>query len=100
MAKLIWSEDAFNDLDSITDFILNDSPRYAQIVGEAILEASEESLQEPYRGRMVPELAQQQIREKLVYSYRLIYQVVDEDIQILAVISSSQLLTPIVSNRL
>lgn len=99
MAKLIWSKDAFNDLANITDFILNDSPGYAQIVGEAIIEASERALEEPYQGRMVPELGQGQIREKLIYSYRLIYQVVGEDIHIIAVVSTSRLLSPIVSNR-
>jgi plasmid stabilization system protein ParE len=54
MAKLVWSEEAFNDLDDITDFILKDSARYAQIVGEALLTAAKEAFEEPYVGRMVP----------------------------------------------
>lgn len=52
---------------------------------------------------MVPELENLFIRERLVYSYRIIYQIIEHDegynIGIIAIASGSQLLTPILDNR-
>jgi len=40
IGKLHWSKEAFDDLDAITDFILKNSPQYAEIVGDALIEAA------------------------------------------------------------
>ena len=100
MAKLVWSEEAYHDLDDITDFILKGSPRYAQIVGEAIILASEQALESPYLGRVVPELKNENLREKIVYSYRLIYRVSEESILVVAILHGARHLMPIIETRL
>jgi toxin ParE1/3/4 len=46
----------------------------------------------PRLGRVVPELGQQNIRERFVYSYRVIYEIQPEALHILAVIHGKRLL--------
>ncbi|MBN2498364.1 MAG: type II toxin-antitoxin system RelE/ParE family toxin [Deltaproteobacteria bacterium] len=81
-----WSAAARRDLKEIHAYIARDSRYYAKKVVEAIVDKSCEI--EPFseRGRAVLELEEQSIRELLVYSYRLIYEIADEDIIVLAVI--------------
>jgi len=43
-------------------------------------------------GHVVPELKQTQIREHFIYSYRIIYEIKNEQIYILAVIHGGRLL--------
>ena len=103
IGKLHWSEEAFEDLDLITDFILKDSPQYAEIVGDALIDAAENAFNHPHHGRMVPELQNPSIREKIVYSYRVIYQLIEHntghDINIIAIANGAQLLAPILHER-
>ena len=52
-----------------------------------------ETLQtQPKMGRVVPELKQTQIREHFIYSYRIIYEIKDEQLHILGVIHGRRLL--------
>ena len=103
IGKLHWSQEAFDDLDAITDFILKDSPQYAEIVGNALIDAAEAAFIHPHHGRMVPELQNPTIRERIVYSYRVIYQLVDHgnehDLNIIAIANGAQLLAPILQER-
>ncbi|WP_371196428.1 type II toxin-antitoxin system RelE/ParE family toxin [Glaciecola sp. SC05] len=103
IGKLHWSQEAFDDLDAITDFILKDSPQYAEIVGDALIEAAEHAFNHPHYGRMVPELQNPTIREKIVYSYRVIYELNEHenghDVSIIAIASGAQLLVPILDER-
>lgn len=93
IGTLHWSVEAFDDLDAITDFILKDSPTYAEIVGNALIDAAEAAFIQPHHGRMVPELQDPTIRERIVYSYRVIYQYFEHnrghDINIIAVANSA-----------
>ncbi|MEA3275335.1 MAG: type II toxin-antitoxin system RelE/ParE family toxin [Pseudomonadota bacterium] len=43
-------------------------------------------------GRVVPELGQDNIREHFIYSYRVIYEIQNEDLHVLAVIHGKRLL--------
>jgi toxin ParE1/3/4 len=46
----------------------------------------------PFSGRTVPELAEDTIREKLAYSYRIIYRIQGDTVTIAAVIHGKRLL--------
>ena len=48
----------------------------------------------PRMGRVVPEAGDQNLRERFVYSYRLIYRLQTDRILIVAVIHGSRLLQP------
>jgi toxin ParE1/3/4 len=81
-----WSGPARMDLKQIHDYIANDSRYYAKKVVQTIAERTEELMAFPQRGRMVTEIDNPNIRELFVYSYRLIYEISSEGIEILAVI--------------
>ncbi len=93
MAKtLIWSREALDDIDSIAEYISRDSLYHAQQVAERLFELGESLRKYPKIGRVVPELGDSQVRECFLYSYRLIYELKDEEIHILAVIHGKRLL--------
>ncbi len=60
-------------------------PGFIPVVSK-ILAASEDITSFPFSGRIVPEIGDKNIREKLVHIYRVVYQVEKARIVILAVI--------------
>ncbi|MDO9583409.1 MAG: type II toxin-antitoxin system RelE/ParE family toxin [Desulfomicrobium sp.] len=94
MALLInWSPQALEDLELIAEYIARDSDFYARAVVQALLEGARSLGTLPNRGRIVPEFGDPCIRERLLYSYRLIYRIETERIVIVAVIHGQRLLT-------
>jgi addiction module RelE/StbE family toxin len=93
--QVVWSPEALADVEAIASYIARDSAAYAQAVVEKILETAHQVGEFPFLGRMVPEVAQDTIRERFVYSYRLIYRIRNDTITIAAVIHGRQLLRPI-----
>jgi plasmid stabilization system protein ParE len=89
---LIWSEEALNDIRNIAEYIERDSPFYAEQVVERLFDLAEELPVNPKLGRIVPELHDDTVRERFVYSYRLIYELRDEAIEVLAIIHGKRLL--------
>ncbi len=87
-----WSPEAVEDLEAIADYIARDSRFYAQSVVRKMLEMAESLADFPEMGRIVPELGDQNIRERFVYSYRLIYQIEDSQILIVAIVHGKRLL--------
>ena len=85
-----WSIPAKKDLKQIHDYIARDSAYYAEKVVEEIIEKSEILNKYPEIGRIVPELDDKNIRQLLIYSYRLIYEYMDNEVMILALIHSKQ----------
>ncbi len=89
---VVWSPEAVADVEAIASYIARDSAAYARAVVEKILETAHQVREFPLLGRMVPELAQETIRERFVYSYRLIYRIRNDTITIAAVIHGQRLL--------
>lgn len=87
-----WSPEASEDLKSIAEYIARDSEFYARAVVSKIIEMARNIPDNPLSGRMVPEICQDNIREKFVYSYRLVYRIEQDHIQILAIIHGKRLL--------
>ena len=81
-----WSVPARNDLKQIHDYIAKDSEYYARNVIQEIVAKTETLAEHPEIGRIVPEIGDQNIRELIIYSYRLIYESSAADIEILAII--------------
>ena len=81
-----WSRPARMGLKQIHDYIAKDSRYYAKKVVQTIVEKTEELMVFPEIGRIVPEIDDPNIRELFVYSYRLIYEISSDGIEILAVI--------------
>jgi len=85
-----WSIPARNDLKQIYNYIVIDSNHYAEKVTYDIVEKSEFLQNFPQMGRMVPEIEDPNIREVFIHSYRLIYKVLQEEIEVLALIHSKR----------
>ncbi|MDP2223848.1 type II toxin-antitoxin system RelE/ParE family toxin [Nitrosomonas sp.] len=83
---VIWARQAVVDLRSIHDFIARDSRYYAKKVVHDIREIVDELNGLPKMGRIVPELNEEDVRELFLYSYRIIYEIKDEVIFVLAVV--------------
>ena len=91
MARLLrWTEDAADDIVAIAEFISRDSEFYAKAVVQKIMEKVATIPEEPEIGRMVPEIESPELRERFVYSYRIIYQIADNAIWLIAIFSGKQ----------
>lgn len=90
--RLIWSPEAIEDIESIAGYIGRDSLWYAKAVASRIVETAESIPDYPELGRIVPEIGDDTIRERFVYSYRVIYRIESERILVAAVIHGRRLL--------
>jgi toxin ParE1/3/4 len=84
--RIGWSRRALNDLEGIAEYIATDSPTYAGIVVKKIVNQTRMLAQFPRAGHKVPEFDDENIRELIVYSYRIIYRVWENEIVITVVI--------------
>ncbi len=93
MAKVIWSPKALDQVDAIAEYIANDSPFYAKQVVTRIIEATRRLESFPEFGAVVPELGSTRIREIRVYSYRVLYRIVDaQELRLVGVVHGRRLL--------
>ena len=97
---VVWSPDALEDVDAIAAYIARDSIFYAAAVVEKMLTAAAGLNHLPQAGRVVPELNQPDLRERFVYSYRLIYRIEPQRILVTAVIHGKRLLEDATADRL
>lgn len=81
-----WTFPARNDLRQIHAYVARDSRHYANKVVHEIVAKARSLEPFPERGRVVPEIEDPNVREVFVYSYRLIYEIAADEIQVLAVI--------------
>jgi plasmid stabilization system protein ParE len=90
--RIVWSRRAAQDLDSITEYIAADSPAYAGTVLKSIVNQTRILERFPQAGRKVPEFDDENIRELVVYSYRIIYRLQKDEALIVAVIHGKRVL--------
>jgi toxin ParE1/3/4 len=90
--RVEWSPRAVEDLEAIAQYISGDSAAYAAAVVKTILNSARNLSHFPLAGRMVPEVADENIRAWFAYSYRVIYRVQGEAITIAAVVHGKRLL--------
>lgn len=83
-----WSKSAKNDLKLIYYYIANDSKTYAKKVVNEIVNKSEYLESFPQMGKMVEEVNDPSIREIVVFSYKMIYELVEKHVEILALVHS------------
>lgn len=93
--ELIWSDEALDDIDAIARFIARDSVHHARRVVDALFSLSDDIAEQPMAGRIVPELGNRQMRERFLYSYRVLYEIDEKRIAVLAVLHGRRLLESI-----
>ncbi|MDD3517920.1 MAG: type II toxin-antitoxin system RelE/ParE family toxin [Chromatiales bacterium] len=87
-----WSPEAVEDLEAIAEYIARDSEHYARAVVAEMLSVSRSVDEFPLIGHVVPEIGDERLRERFVYSYRLVYRLGSGDVLIVAVIHGKRLL--------
>lgn len=93
MVKLVWTELSTEDLKEIFDYIAKYSVRYASITVNKIYNRAQDIIDNPYVGRMVPEINIKVIREVISGNYRIVYKIINEfQVDILRVYHSARLL--------
>ena len=90
--RIVWSRRAGQDLDSITEYIAADSRAYAGTVLKSIVNQTRILERFPQAGRKVPEFDDENPRELVVYSYRIIYRLQKDEALIVAVIHGKRVL--------
>lgn len=95
MAKLIWSPQAIEDLDAICSYIERDSFEYARLFGERLIALIESIPAQPLLGAVVPEYADERLRERRFRSYRVVYRVDIDAVRIVTITHGARLLPPL-----
>jgi toxin ParE1/3/4 len=88
--NVTWTDTALGHLTAIHDYIAQDSPRYALAMIDRITRHSQQCGCFPLLAGKVPEYDRDDIREVLEYPYRVIYRVLPERVDILAVIHGAR----------
>src|SRR2546430_16061626 len=86
--RVLWTEPAQDDLREVFRFIRRDNLTAAQKVIQEIREKVGGLAQFPLSGREVPELPGTGLREVIAGSYRVIYRLVSNSIEVLTVLHS------------
>jgi toxin ParE1/3/4 len=83
--KVVWAENAIQDLIAIRAFISQDSEARASSWLLELIDAGDGLSRLSGRGRIVPEFNQENIRELIIDSYRLVYRTTASSVEILTV---------------
>ncbi len=92
--RVVWSRRALADLEAIAAFIAEDSRSYAKTVVRKIIGLTRNLRSFPRSGRVVPEFENEDVRELIAYSDRIIYRVEGNEVVIAAVIHGKRILQP------
>ncbi len=84
--KVIWTVNAYKDLQNIVDYISQDSMYYAISFYDDVMNKAQTLNEFPHRGRVVPEMDDPNMREIFIHRYRLIYQTTNDSVVITTII--------------
>lgn len=90
--RILWTDAARQDLLDIGDYIALRSPEVAERFASELFGRTAILSTAPRAGRMVPEFGNEDIRELIHGNYRIVYRIVNDTIQILAVFEGHRLL--------
>jgi toxin ParE1/3/4 len=88
--RVVWTEPTWSNLEAAADFIAQDSARYAAALVREARDAARSLSHFANRGRVVPEINDEAIRELFVWRYRLLYRISEHEVQVLAFIHSAR----------
>jgi toxin ParE1/3/4 len=77
--KIVWSPRALADLRAIFEFIQRSNPLAAQRFCQRLIARAEGLAAHPRQGRVIPELAQPELRELIFPPYRIAYRIRSSD---------------------
>ena len=83
--KIIWQPLALKRVNETIDLIARDRPLAAEKWAVGLFDLVERLQQSPKRGRVVPEVGREQIRELLYRNHRIIYRLDPDSASILTI---------------
>jgi toxin ParE1/3/4 len=92
MSKLRWTERAIADLIAIGEFIAADNRTAARRWVERLRRHAEVAAELPLAGRKVPELGRDDVRETFLRTYRIVYRVTADGVDVPTVFEGHRLL--------
>ena len=101
--KVLWTESARTDLETIVEFIAEENPRNALSVLEKLEKRARTLRQFPERGRIVSELRTLDVflyRELIEKPWRIVCRFDEKRVYVLAVLDSRRELTSLLLERL
>jgi addiction module RelE/StbE family toxin len=90
VAEVVWTLEALDDLDALGHFHERTSPAYAASLVERLYAAVVILEEHPRMGRKVPEIDHELVRELIVERYRVVYQLMRDRVEVVAVLHSRQ----------
>ncbi|HLG16904.1 MAG TPA: type II toxin-antitoxin system RelE/ParE family toxin [Blastocatellia bacterium] len=88
--KVNWTAAARAQLRDIHSFIARSSPQYATKMVDRLTRRSQQIARLPRSGRIVPEANDVNIREVIEGPYRIIYHLLENEIDIIAVVHGAR----------
>ena len=92
MTRVIWAPQAIEDVQAVRAYVARDSAHYADLVVERILAAIVHLVSHPLSGRVVPEVADESLREVIQGNYRIVYRLKRDVVEIVTVFHGARLL--------
>ncbi|MBW2651414.1 MAG: type II toxin-antitoxin system RelE/ParE family toxin [Deltaproteobacteria bacterium] len=90
--KIIWTQEALEQLIEIEDYISKDSGDRAERFVNQLIEHAELLPENPRLGRTVPEIANPTIRELIFKKYRIVYRLNEDSVEILTVFEGCRII--------
>ena len=88
---IFWTDRALRDLEAIRDFIARDNMPAADRWVAGLIGAVARAATAPLAARQVPEIGRSDVRELLLRSYRIVYRVSGDHIDVLTVFEGHRL---------
>ena len=82
MRKLEWSPDALEDLDVIWTYIAEDNVERASSFVEELQAQARKLVDAPWTGVIIPELNEEEYREKYYKGYTIVYEVRSDAVRV------------------
>lgn len=86
--KVIWTATALDDLESLGNYIALDAPERAVTFTDELYDSTKRLEEYPMSGGVCPE--DPSSRQVVLQGYRIIYQVTEQGVEVLTIISPGQ----------
>ena len=93
--KIRWSPTAIIHFEEIYNYISRDSEKYASIFAKKVMAIVKSIPDFPKAGRVVSEYDDENLREKILGNYKIVYREKKDAIEIVTISSGSRLLKDI-----
>jgi toxin ParE1/3/4 len=91
VTRIIWAPQAIEDLEAIRAYVARDSPHPAELLVERLVSAVERLEANPLSGRVVPEVGDEALREVIHGSYRIVYRLRLDLVEVVTVFHAARL---------